>query len=83
MLDRILHLVKRKFLNHALDTLLFGKINRFLAIERVTAGPAMNGSTLRNQSRGVNGNIADSCDPLACNAWVGTRGPTSEYQQLS
>jgi hypothetical protein len=41
MLDGIFHLVKGKLLNHTLDTLVLCKGDSFLAVERVTAWPAV------------------------------------------
>jgi hypothetical protein len=41
MLNRIFHLVKRKLFNHALDTLFFGKIDRFFAVQSMTTWPSM------------------------------------------
>lgn len=63
MLNRILHLIKRKLLNQALHPLALRKVNRLFAVQRMATRPAMYGSALHDQRHGIDRHLANSCSP--------------------
>ncbi len=60
MIESIVRFIERELLNHALDVVELSEFNGLFAIECLSRGPAVNGSTFLDHGDGVDFDFAHS-----------------------